>query len=114
MSHVATSIEAARMGMGFAWFPEERTRPELEQGLLRPLPLDEGLERFAQLYLVISDPDFAGPGTLRLAAMIRESVAASCPNADDKKAVTARVQASRRRAGKPRVPPRETPTRSTR
>jgi len=82
VSHVATSIEAARMGMGFAWFPEERIRPELTQGLLKPLPLAEGVERFAELYLVVPDPEFAGPGTLRLAQIVREAVAASCPQAD--------------------------------
>jgi DNA-binding transcriptional LysR family regulator len=78
VSHVTTSIEAARMGMGFAWFPEERIRPELEQGLLEPLPLGEGIERFAELYLVVPDAEFAGPGTRRLAAILRESVARAC------------------------------------
>jgi DNA-binding transcriptional LysR family regulator len=81
VSHIATSIEAARMGMGFAWFPEERIRPELEQELLKPLPLSEGVERFAELYLVIPDREFAGPGALRLAEIIRKAVAESCAEA---------------------------------
>lgn len=81
VSHIATSVEAARMGLGFAWFPEERIRPELEQGVLKPLPLAEGVERYVELYLVISDPEFAGPGTLRLAEIVRAAVADSCPQA---------------------------------
>lgn len=79
VSHPATSIEAARAGYGFAWFPEERIREELAAGTLKPLPLREGGERFAELYLIVADPDYAGPGTLRLAQIIRESVASECP-----------------------------------
>lgn len=79
VSQLATSIEAARMGFGFAWFPEERIRFELAQGLLKPLPLGEAGERYAELYLVVPDPDLAGPGVRHLAQSIREAVAKSCP-----------------------------------
>jgi DNA-binding transcriptional LysR family regulator len=68
----ATSIHAACMGLGFAWFPEETIRGELERGELKPLPLREGGERWAELYLVFADRDYAGPGTRRLADIIRE------------------------------------------
>jgi DNA-binding transcriptional LysR family regulator len=66
------------MGLGFAWFPEDTVRDELERGQLKPLPLREGGERFADLYLVFADRDYAGPGALRLAQIIRESVAEQC------------------------------------
>jgi len=79
VSHLATSIQAARMGYGFAWYPEEAIRDELASGALKPLPLREGGERFAELYLVIADRDNAGPGTLRLAQILREAVASECP-----------------------------------
>jgi len=78
VSHVATSIFAAAMGFGFGWFPEERIRAELHAGTLKPLELREGSERFAQLYLVFADRENAGPGTLRLAAIIRELVESEC------------------------------------
>src|SRR5215510_9165744 len=52
VSHKATSIRAALMGLGFAWFPEENVREELAAGRLKPLPLREGAERWADLYLV--------------------------------------------------------------
>jgi DNA-binding transcriptional LysR family regulator len=78
VSNLSTSIEAARMGYGFAWFPEERIREELAAGTLLPLPLRDGQERFIELYLILADRDAAGPGTLRLAEIIRENVASEC------------------------------------
>jgi len=78
VSQKATSIHAAVMGLGFAWFPEDTVRGELERGELKPLPLREGGERWAELYLVFADRDYAGPGARRLAEIIREDVAGSC------------------------------------
>lgn len=83
VSHSATSIEAVRMGYGFAWLAEEKIRDELREGTLKPLPLREGAERYAQLYLVLADADSAGPGTRRLAQIIREAVASECPGRAD-------------------------------
>jgi DNA-binding transcriptional LysR family regulator len=78
VSHMATSIEAARMGYAYAWLPEDKIRDELAQGTLKPLPLREGRERHAELYLVLADRDTAGPGVLRLGEIIREVTAAAC------------------------------------
>lgn len=78
VSHLSTSIEAVRMGYGFAWFAEEKIRNELKAGTLKPLPLREGSERFGELYLIFADRDSAGPGTLRLAEIIQEAVASQC------------------------------------
>jgi DNA-binding transcriptional LysR family regulator len=78
VSHKATSIHAAAMGLGFAWFAEDTVRSELERGVLKPLPLREGGERWADLYLVFADRDYAGRGALRLAAIIREHVTGQC------------------------------------
>ena len=78
VGHMSTSILAASLGYGFGWYPEERIRGELAAGTLKPLELRDGGERTAQLYLVYGERDNAGPGTLRLAAIIREQVAAQC------------------------------------
>lgn len=78
VSQKATSIHAAGMGLGFAWFPEETVRGELERGELKSLPLREGAERWGDLYLVFADRDYAGPGALRLAQIIREHVREQC------------------------------------
>lgn len=74
VSQVATSIQAVCKGYGFAWLPEEHIREQLRTGLLKPLPLREGGTREAPLYLILANPDFAGPGVRRLAEIIRESV----------------------------------------
>jgi len=81
VSHKATSIHAACMGLGFAWFAEDTIRAELQQGLLKLLPLRDGAQRFAELYLVFADRDYAGPGALRLAQIIREEVRSACDEA---------------------------------
>ena len=78
VSNMSTSIIAARAGYGYAWLPEYKIRDELEAGTLKVLRMREGGERFAELYLVFADRDAAGPGTLRLAEIIRESVAIEC------------------------------------
>jgi DNA-binding transcriptional LysR family regulator len=78
MGHLSTSIEAARRGHGFAWYPIERIRDEINEGSLKALRFKEGNERSVQLYLIVADPDAAGPGTTRLAQIIRESVKREC------------------------------------
>ena len=78
VSHMSTSIQAASRGYGYGWYPEYRIRDEIAAGTLKTLPLREGGESVAQLYLVFADRDAAGPGVQRLAAIIREQVGAAC------------------------------------
>jgi len=81
VSQKATSIHAASSGQGYAWYPEDTVRGEVERGELRPLPLREGGERWGELYLVYADRDYAGRGALRLAQLIRDHVAEQCRQA---------------------------------
>jgi DNA-binding transcriptional LysR family regulator len=83
VSNKATSIRAACMGLGFAWYAEENIREELQSGSLERLPLTEGAERFATLYLVYADRVAAGPGTRRLVEIIHAHVAENCRVADE-------------------------------
>ena len=78
VSHKATSIRAACMGLGYAWYPAESIRAELDSGALLPLPLAEGRERFVSLYLIYADAETAGPGVRRLAGILRERTAEAC------------------------------------
>jgi DNA-binding transcriptional LysR family regulator len=78
VSTLATSIEAACLGHGFAWFPELKIRPMLNDGRLKPLTLVEGNELFLTLYLIYAAPDLAGPGTRRLGALLKELIQAQC------------------------------------
>lgn len=101
VGHLSTSIEAARRGHGFAWYPTERIRDELADGTLKALPFKEGNERSAQLYLIMADPDAAGPGTQRLAQIIRESVKRECVT-QTQPASKARPKRARTKTGKSR------------
>ena len=78
VSNKATSIRAACMGLGFAWYAEESIREELKSGTLKPLPMVEGAERYVALYLVYADRDSAGPGVRRLTEILRRRVAETC------------------------------------
>jgi DNA-binding transcriptional LysR family regulator len=78
VSNKATAIHAVAAGMGYAWYPEDSVRGELERGALKPLPLREGAEKAGTIYLVFADREAAGPGTLRLAEIIRQGVAREC------------------------------------
>ena len=78
VSNKATSLHAVLLGYGYAWFPEEAIRGELERGALKPVPLREGAERTGTLYLIFADRDAAGPGALRLADIIRTKVKEAC------------------------------------
>jgi len=81
VTNKATSIRAACMGLGYAWYPEESIREELDSGALLPLPLAEGGERYVTLYLVHADRDAAGSGVRRLSAILRSKVAEACGKA---------------------------------
>lgn len=78
VSNKATSIRAACMGLGFAWYAEEGIREELDAGALRPLRLVEGSERYVTLYLVYADRETAGPGVRMLTDIIRRRVVETC------------------------------------
>jgi DNA-binding transcriptional LysR family regulator len=78
VSQKATSMRAVLMGLGYAWYPEDNVREELRSGTLKVLPLREGAAKFASLYLVFADRESAGPGTLRLAEILRKRIAEEC------------------------------------
>jgi len=78
VSNKATAIHAVTTGMGYAWYPDDSVRAELERGALKPLPLREGAQKSGTLYLAFADREAAGPGTLRLAEIIRQGVAREC------------------------------------
>jgi DNA-binding transcriptional LysR family regulator len=78
VSHLKTSIEMLKNGLGFAWIPREHIWAELADGTLLPLPLTEGGTRSAELHLVYTDPDSAGPATKALALVLTETCASAC------------------------------------
>ena len=78
VTHMTTSIGAASRGYGYGWYPEYRIRDEIAAGTLKRLPMRDGGENMAMIYLVFADRDAAGPGLLRLAAIIHERASAAC------------------------------------
>ncbi len=78
VSHLKTSIEMLKSGLGFAWVPREHIWSELAAGTLAPLPLTEGGTRQTELSLVYADPDSAGPATRELARVLTETCASAC------------------------------------
>lgn len=82
VGHKTAVIRALTLGLGFAWQSELIIHDELHSGALKPLPMSEAAERYASLYLVLADGDVAGPGTRRIAELIRAAAAelpARCP-----------------------------------
>lgn len=78
VSNMSTSIGAVSRGYGFAWLPEDKIRSELRSGELKPLLFSDQQLRTQSLYLAFADRAGAGPGTLRLAEIIREEVNSAC------------------------------------
>lgn len=71
VSNLTTAIRALASGLGFAWLPRLQIQRELAQGTLQPLPLSEGGNRFAELYLIYKDRDGAGPATRCLVDLLQ-------------------------------------------
>ncbi len=63
VSHFATSIEALKSGLGFAFIPQELITEELQQGNLVALNLDFGGPQHIPLYVVASAQSDAGLAT---------------------------------------------------
>ena len=73
---MVASLESARKvisnGLGYGWLPETEIQNELKQGLLKPLPLEEGRTRTGILYLIYADKEQAGPATKQLAEILNK------------------------------------------
>jgi DNA-binding transcriptional LysR family regulator len=69
-----TRMEMICNGIGFGWLAAHKIQKQLEQGLLKPLPLRVGQRQKLSLSLVVANPEIAGPATCRLANLIRQVV----------------------------------------
>lgn len=74
VTNFATSIRAVCQGAGFAWYPEDKIVEELRREKLKVLPLREGRDRYAELYLIYADPEYVGPASRRLGEILRRRV----------------------------------------
>jgi len=71
---MASSRAMVADGLGFAWLPEHVVSADIEAGILKPLGLDQGQERFVVLYMVYADAQSAGPATRHLAQLMAQAV----------------------------------------
>jgi DNA-binding transcriptional LysR family regulator len=67
VSHIKTSLEAIRMGLGYAWLPDAYTQDDISTGKLQYLPVAVGAIREVPTYLTFADKELAGPATRHLA-----------------------------------------------
>ncbi|MEM7082097.1 MAG: LysR family transcriptional regulator [Pseudomonadota bacterium] len=72
VSNMSTSIGAVCRGYGYAWFPEHKIQGELARGELKPIALSEPNDRLVTVYLILAQPQSAGPGVQRLRDIIVE------------------------------------------
>ncbi|MBX3197902.1 MAG: LysR family transcriptional regulator [Labilithrix sp.] len=75
VTSAATAIDAVRAGHGYCWAERSAIATELSSGSLVPLRLEKN-SHASDLFLVHADRDVAGPGVLRMAALLREEVRA--------------------------------------
>ncbi|MCL7929543.1 LysR family transcriptional regulator [Halomonas llamarensis] len=89
VSHLNTSLDMVKRGLGFAWLPETRIADELASGELKPLPLAAGGVREVPIQLIFRDRDRAGPAAHAMAAAFKQAVTA-CALDDSKTSNAAR------------------------
>lgn len=78
VGNIKTSLEAIRLGMGYAWIPDAYTKDDIEAGIIKYLPVEIGAEREVAVYLTFADSEFAGPATKKLAEILKECLPKSC------------------------------------
>ena len=78
VSHIKTSLDAIRLGLGYAWLPDAYTHDDIATGRLKYLPVEVGAVREVTTYLTFADRDFAGPATRRLADILLQHLPEIC------------------------------------
>ncbi|WP_339462275.1 LysR family transcriptional regulator [Pseudomonas sp. EA_105y_Pfl2_R69] len=73
---LATAATFVSNGLGFAWLPRHLIERELKDGLLKPLPLDQGGSNNPLFYLYSNKDKPLGPATQILVDLIRRFDAA--------------------------------------
>ena len=71
VSHVRTSIDLVKQGLGFAWLPQPSISMLLESGDLKELNVERGQRRRATFYLNYRDADSLGPAAREFMGQLR-------------------------------------------
>lgn len=78
VSHIKTSLDAIRMGLGYAWLPDAYTHEDIQAGRLKYLPVEVGSMREVTTYLTFADREFVGPATQHLADVLKTELPKMC------------------------------------
>ncbi len=70
VTSIDSATAAVSAGLGFAWLPRHQVQDKLDRGELKLLPLDQGLNYVANLYLIFGKPASIGPATRQLADIL--------------------------------------------
>jgi len=68
---LATAANFVSSGLGFAWLPHHLIERELKDGLLKPLPLEQGGSRNPRFYLYSNKDKPLGPATQILVELLQ-------------------------------------------
>ncbi|WP_263260829.1 LysR family transcriptional regulator [Pseudomonas sp. RIT-PI-S] len=74
---LGTAASFVGSGLGFAWLPRHMIERELREGLLKPLPLEQGGNRHPVFHLYASKEKPLGPATQILVELLRNFDTAS-------------------------------------
>jgi len=72
VSNLHTSATFIIGNMGFAWLPYHQIEHSLEQGIIRPIPLQQGQTYMATLHLYYGDNNQPGPATKMLSDLLMQ------------------------------------------
>lgn len=78
VSHIKTSLDAIRMGLGYAWLPDAYTYEDVQAGRLKYLPVEVGSMREVTTYLTFADREFVGPAVQHLADVLKTELPKMC------------------------------------
>ncbi|BAU73488.1 LysR family transcriptional regulator [Metapseudomonas furukawaii] len=68
---LSTAANFVSSGLGFAWLPRHIIERELHEGQLKPLPLEQGGNRYASFYLYSNKDKALGPASQILVELIK-------------------------------------------
>lgn len=71
VSHFSTSLKVLRAGLAFAFMPYDWVAQDIEQGLLKIVPLSFGAERQLPIYMMMAASDSCGPATSALVKLLQ-------------------------------------------
>ena len=63
VSHIQTSANMIKEGLGFAWLPESYVADDIAKGKIKPLALADKTTRSVKLYVMYNDHDKLGPAS---------------------------------------------------